>query len=653
MSFLLTNVYQALDSDIPEHATHPFSPQAEEACTKLSALVQSTAQLSTSLDSFAIMSWSKPKLVSLLRQQTITAETFHGTTQTIKHIANTLRSRSGTNSEYGEDIPLEPQAIAEWCIGRLQFWATSVGLEAYREDGAKAGLLLAGLVFAMDVEFSVDTLDSAHPKINVATVKTAYSGSSDTSPALDTFMARTIQSFCDELNKTPDVRDSKRVARLGSRVIEQLRYLRMLDPLAKAESPPEQVDGENTGVRWFTDMDKLYPVLEEFSRAEAAVVASSLSALHAPLDIYLPRCHALPLPYLVSPSITFLVYLSPQAYLSLKKSVPSPSSDSKFDIPLDLLRSHLCVPRKGATIRHSPALLAFWKATVPTFAFHARASRAPNTPEAPVPGPATEKEHIWILDFTHGGERPGVIMSQSRMREIELILHPLGGMDAPLTLPMNMMSFGTGLNPANPVSSERYTALYRSPSNLHPPLQLRLTLPEEPGFLLGKVPVHSMKELWAILEVVREQCWLNEILLGCHWSTEGIAKDAEDVPADDTEATEEQLAAILNGTTVPRKIPVNVSLPQRSESLFDTSLDPMNMPSGDRRTRILMTCPERPPASGVVEITVAYDETRSRGVAVEVTGALGSEVKTETMEEIVRRGGALGLAGRLWTQASS
>lgn len=68
------------------------------------------------------------------------------------------------------------------------------------------------------------------------------------------------------------------------------------------------------------------------------------------------------------------------------------------------------------------------------------------------------------------------------------------------------------------VSPERYTALYvcpntlartaligvycqRSPNALHPPLQLRLTAPEEPGFTLERVPVHSMKEIWGILEV--------------------------------------------------------------------------------------------------------------------------------------------------------
>ena len=41
----------------------------------------------------------------------------------------------------------------------------------------------------------------------------------------------------------------------------------------------------------------------------------------------------------------------------------------------------------------------------------------------------------------------------------------------------------------------------RSPNSLHPPLQLRLTSPEEPGFILERIPVHTIREIWGILEV--------------------------------------------------------------------------------------------------------------------------------------------------------
>ena len=78
--------------------------------------------------------------------------------------------------------------------------------------------------------------------------------------------------------------------------------------------------------------------------------------------------------------------------------------------------------------------------------------------------------------------------------------------------------------------------------------------------MLQKVPVHSMREIWGILEVfippacafvrdslhrqvVRDQCWLNEILLGCQWS---IATLEEIEPAEG-EATDEELEAALSG----------------------------------------------------------------------------------------------------------
>lgn len=43
--------------------------------------------------------------------------------------------------------------------------------------------------------------------------------------------------------------------------------------------------------------------------------------------------------------------------------------------------------------------------------------------------------------------------------------------------------------------------LQTSPASKHPPLRLRLTAPNEAGFLLEKVPVNSLKEIYGVLEV--------------------------------------------------------------------------------------------------------------------------------------------------------
>ncbi|KAJ7755727.1 hypothetical protein DFH07DRAFT_743050 [Mycena maculata] len=660
---LLSTIQRFKTNELPTHAAHPFSPSAEASCTMLANLIQTTGQLSSSLDSYLAMPLTNPKLVSLLRQQASISQTLHLSNQNIQQTIDTLRKRSGTN--YGEDIPIDPPVIVGWCVERLESWAKSVGMEAYKEDGREFGMLLAGTVLVMEVDFSINREDPLNPKIDVASVKTSYAlsdtesgvtSNTDGSISLDAFLAGSIQKFCTELKKSEEVRDPRQVAKLGAVVLDQLRYLVMLDKLAARK--------EDAGVRWFVDIDQLCSILERFSKTEAEAVALSLAVEHTPLDIYLLRCHALPLPYLVSPSISFLVYTSPQVYLSLKTStLPPPSTNlPKLDIPFDQIRSYFSTHRKGATLatlrlsslsdsQLFPASLSMTSLiSRPTFPLvpagadleHVFPQTAELTTDADV-------QHVWVLDFTHGGEFPGVVVSQSRMREMELVIHPLSGIDPDNPV---MMSFGTGswvallLNPSNPISSERYTALYRSPTSIHPPLQLRLTLPEEPGFLLGKVPVHSMKEVWGILEVVREQCWLNEILLGCHWTTEGITMDADDLPVDESDATEEELQAVLSaGSMIPRKIPVNVSLPARPDPLFES------MSMVDRRTRILMTCPERPPMSGVVEITVAYDETRPRGVSVELSGAMGCDMKPDTLEEISRRGGALGLSGRVWANS--
>ncbi len=57
-----------------------------------------------------------------------------------------------------------------------------------------------------------------------------------------------------------------------------------------------------------------------------------------------------------------------------------------------------------------------------------------------------------------------------------------------------------------------------SPSSVHPPLQLRLAAPEEPGFFLEKIPVRNLKDVWGILEVYRLRYRINrntDVTLGC------------------------------------------------------------------------------------------------------------------------------------------
>src|SRR5712672_1016607 len=89
-----------------------------------------------------------------------------------------------------------------------------------------------------------------------------------------------------------------------------------------------------------------------------------------------------------------------------------------------------------------------------------------------------------------------------------------------------------------------------SPTNMHPPLRLTLTTPDEPGFLLERVQVFNMQEVWAVLEIMRDQCWLNETLKGISWMPEAIVGPPV-TEVHDTEATEEELRALLSGQHIP------------------------------------------------------------------------------------------------------
>lgn len=166
-----------------------------------------------------------------------------------------------------------------------------------------------------------------------------------------------------------------------------------------------------------------------------------LALPRAPLDILLLRGHALPLPYLRTPSISFLVYLSPLCYLTLLRSSPQ-SESTLMDIPMTALRSCLLETRpcKGAIV----ANLSLGPSSQPShFAQeHSRPTFPLLPPDALEDTDVHSLDHIlpvdngpdaWVLDF--GPE--GVVLSQSRMWEIQLLL----GM-APMVDTMQMMSFG-------------------------------------------------------------------------------------------------------------------------------------------------------------------------------------------------------------------
>jgi len=54
---------------------------------------------------------------------------------------------------------------------------------------------------------------------------------------------------------------------------------------------------------------------------------------------------------------------------------------------------------------------------------------------------------------------------------------------------------------------------------------------------------------------------------------------------------------------------------------------------------------------GMVIISVVL--SGAAGATVEVQGAMGADVQMTTLEEVVRRGGTLGLPGRVWAASQA
>lgn len=179
--------------------------------------------------------------------------------------------------------------------------------------------------------------------------------------------------------------------------------------------------------------------------------ARSFSSPTAPLDVFLLRCHSLPLPYLLIPSLSFLVHVSPTAYLHLirnstnQKQPRTNLSPLPLDISLADIKKNLATTTNGVTIAtlylKETAGLASGHHLYPGSMSMPNVTSRPTFPLSPS---ASEFDHIfpptntgfgssvssemsctWMLDFTQGGKRRGVVMSQSRMKAIELVVNPL------------------------------------------------------------------------------------------------------------------------------------------------------------------------------------------------------------------------------------
>lgn len=159
--------------------------------------------------------------------------------------------------------------------------------------------------------------------------------------------------------------------------------------------------------------------------------------------------------------------MSPLAYLSLLGQNPELTSSQEnlnlpqLDVPLTALRSWLIPRPKGVTMASLcltpttdahlfPASMSMPSFTTrPTFSLVPQGTELehifPQAVDSSIPAFGTSdtltSQQIWMLDFTDSGKYPGVVMSQSRIRDIEMVVNPLSGMVGLNSV--GILSFGT------------------------------------------------------------------------------------------------------------------------------------------------------------------------------------------------------------------
>ncbi|KIK98653.1 hypothetical protein PAXRUDRAFT_823625 [Paxillus rubicundulus Ve08.2h10] len=598
---LFAAVHDAVTPPTSDECAHPFSNSYSRTVMRLKNILNTTAQLSQGLAQLSTLPSSDQtsKLVSLMKQHTaISASIEHSRAATL------TRSSADRRAVFPDTAPPSPTRLEEW--GRAQ------GMETFIDSSGVSStttVVLAGKVLVLDVDIDGGVV-----------VKTSFAVGNNIAigtpviPELDAFLARDIARWVEAARRAslaavyyPQAEDpSIEAAHHALAVQDHLRYLMMLDSLAVAE-------GEH-GIRWFMEPDS---IAQHFINAQRST-GDWDRPKSQPLDKMLTQ-HALPLPYLNTPSLSLLVWLSPLTYLRLLRSSPEGEKPRTYTGPTDVSNAHitsvLSKDSDGATIaslKLVPSSEVFGVSSLPDF---------PNDhifPDLP--------SHTWVLEFNRPSRsrtysaKDGVVISQSRMRAIQDAIGADIDTDALMNISAqpgpsagtglgNMGSFGSvGLvsgmsmgqlgfngfmmgpphsqsighngggswvdlliNEGLPV--EYYKATQKSPSGAHPPLNLRLAAPQEPGFVLQKVPVKSANQVSCVLEIVREQCWLNELLGMLQWQPDGISPPSQGQTASSVQPTTtsgqegegsvsvELLTSVLAGTVTPQSIPVSVYLP--------------------------------------------------------------------------------------------
>ncbi|KAF8335776.1 uncharacterized protein EI90DRAFT_256367 [Cantharellus anzutake] len=635
------------------------------------------------------------RLVSLLQElATHSNAEVSGRNDTVARVKALGRKRRP--SLYGEDIPSERAYMPDYIISSIETSVATAGLDVYTdEQGDTTTFLCGGKILVLDFTLQRHTDEKAPLTVSLMSLKILHASQSgeeannnsnnNSLPSdkhLSELLETIVQSFITEAHQEHP--DRIHVGSLLDEFNKHLRYLSQVDGMA-SEAPE--------GTRWLREIGLTSIDAESLMDQEAKRVATDLSVTQAPVDILLQRGHPIPLPFLVTPTISFLTHITPRLYLTLLRKqqnlqTNTEAGKSTLDVPLDGLRGYF-----SSQLRTSDALNEFSIATLrfedgtPTFLQSLDPGYRP-LPSYPLlwtqpdgsGGDTMEMEmsdiertilnhtfpscpgKSWFLDFTHtppksstrGENRSsteGAWLTKVAMRRVGAVVGmasssfgmPPNESDGGLFNPTKTMQ-GTGwfdrlVQPDSDlvIPFVQYHANITSPSQEHPPVQFSMLTPQEAGISLGRVPVTSLREVHAILEIVREGFWLSTFLRTAHWTPEsseqsgfyGVATKGLD-PEEDID-----LDALLNGFAMPNHVSCTIDINLNSYPCC-----------------VIFTFPLPLLTSPICTCTVSPDVFAPRGVRVQLRADSSAYLPLETVaseaEEFVRRGGGLNVVPWVW-----
>ncbi|GAB1525719.1 hypothetical protein RhiTH_008883 [Rhizoctonia solani] len=618
---------------------------------------------------------SDSKIISLLKE--------HATHDQVVFERQDLSQRAGEllpdqGHHWVEDIPLDPKLRPDFILSRAEIWAKSAKMEVYQSDeNGQNTLTCAGSAVVLDLTFEKSVAGADHHSIRLVSLKSSYPTTSESAPVtqppntVEDLLGADITAYINEV--TREGADATKAAQLAWRVMAHIRYIMLLDSQAAQEAK-----NGGTGARWFAEVGILSPKVIDLACQEAAGLASQLGAPKAPLDIFLRRAHAFPLINLNSPSISFLIGMTPISYLSLLKAstnhVEGPPSDPQpnIDIPNNLLRrfvaQHPTPP--GITTCNLIVVSGNQSNSEPTHPTPPRVPYFPLLGVSSMPSqshafPLPDGDSSWVLDF---GAK-GLVMRRSAMQALVQALGHVGDIDVTLS-GMGFMNLGMGLisgeNPGwvsmllqkrSRIITEHLYTTQTSPNRLYPPIHLTLRVPNEAGFVLGRVRVRNMAEVWTILEVGlapgldRSGTMLAE-------QHDFILRLGRNTPAH------RHFGGARTGKSafwyvISHPYGINPGRLTYVSGKFLSIPTQMNISTGSAPLSLLLQFPV--PCKGgvpsVVQLMASYDPTAPRGTRIQF-GALDSKLPvTETLgqfenqvDEVVRRAGPLAAVGWLHAQ---